>query len=91
MDDFVELHFQMDCLDPLVFARVFATENLALGQETYAPYRWDHSGIEAVDGLNETIWQPSCSCAADVATPFKFCQCVNILNTISQEALCNYV
>jgi len=36
--------------------RVFATENLALGQTTYAPFRWDHSGIEAVDGLNETIW-----------------------------------
>jgi hypothetical protein len=55
--DFVDLYFQMDCLDPLVLARVFATENLALGQETYAPYRWDHSGIEAVDGLNETIWR----------------------------------
>ncbi|CAJ1443718.1 unnamed protein product [Effrenium voratum] len=36
--------------------RIFATPNLALGQETYAPYRWDHSGVEAVDGLNETIW-----------------------------------
>lgn len=36
--------------------RIFATENLALGQETYSPLRWDHSGLEAVDGLNETFW-----------------------------------
>jgi len=36
--------------------RIFATENVALGQETYSPFRWDHSGIEAVDGLNDTIW-----------------------------------
>eukprot|EP00930_Biecheleria_cincta_P003993 TRINITY_DN10489_c0_g1_i1.p1 TRINITY_DN10489_c0_g1~~TRINITY_DN10489_c0_g1_i1.p1 ORF type:complete len:2442 (+),score=348.99 TRINITY_DN10489_c0_g1_i1:330-7655(+) len=36
--------------------RVFGTDNLALQQETHAPKRWDHSGMEAVDGIGTTFW-----------------------------------